>query len=372
MIKIALIGTKGFNLSSHSFGGFETVITKLAPAFVRMGYDVTVYCRRKLYKEIELPEVIDGVQLRYLTSIETKNLGTMTNSLLAILDAIQRRTNIVFLFNLGLGIYIPLLKLFGIKVVTNLDGLEWERSKWSYLAKFVFKIGAKLNTLLSDKLIADAEEIKKIYVNKLNYEPCVIEYGAEIRTDLTPDSISNIYDLIPGQYYLLATRFIPENNALFVIENYIKSGISAKLVVLGRNYYNSEYERKIKSLTDPRVLFLGHIDDRKTLLEFYKYSYVYIHAHSVGGTNPSLLEAMANNSCILAHDNPFNKEMLNDWQYGSPFKLNSFDFLDKLLFMQTNPEYVKNMKEKSVERVASKYNWSIIEEKYKNLLNELI
>lgn len=162
--KIAFIGTKGINLESDSFGGFETVVTELAPRLVANGFDVTVYCRKKLYSTKIYPKEINGVKLKYLTSVETKNLGTLSNSLLAVVDAIKNNNDIFILFNLGLGIYIPLIKLFNKFIITNLDGIEWERSKWSKLAKVIFKFGASLNVKYADLLIADAEAIKDIYI----------------------------------------------------------------------------------------------------------------------------------------------------------------------------------------------------------------
>ena len=156
-----------------------------------------------------------------MSSIETKNFGTLSNSLLAVLDSIKNKADVAFLFNLGLGLYLPLLKIFKIKVITNVDGIEWERAKWSNLAKFTFKLGAYLNYKLADYLVADANAMAEIYFNKFKCRPEVIPYGAEIRDHLNSNEIKN-YGLKPNGYYLLATRFIPENFPLFVIENFLK------------------------------------------------------------------------------------------------------------------------------------------------------
>jgi glycosyltransferase involved in cell wall biosynthesis len=369
-MKIAFIGTKGINIKETSFGGFETVITELAPRFVKNGHEVIVYCRTKLYKPDVYPKEIDGVQLKFLTSIETKNFGTMTHSFLAVLHSIVNGYEVAFLFNLGLGIYIPLLKLFGIKIITNLDGVEWERSKWSGLAKLMFKFGAYLNVKFADIIVSDAKEIREIYLKEFNRDSVVIPYGAEIRNDLSSESIEK-FGLTPQSYWLLSTRFIPENNPLFVIKSFLKANSNKKLVVLGKNYYNSTYEREIKKINDPNVLFLGHLSDRKVLLEFYKFSYGYIHAHSVGGTNPSMLEALANSSCILAHDNVFNKEMLDNGKYGMFFILDETDFVNKLIYLENNSSIVKEFKLKAPERIISYYNWESVSKKYLEFINLL-
>jgi glycosyltransferase involved in cell wall biosynthesis len=369
-MKIAFIGTKGINIKGTAFGGFETVITELAPRFVNNGHEVIVYCRTKLYTPDSYPNEYKGVHLKFLTSIETKNFGTMSHSFLAVLHSIIKGYKVAFLFNLGLGIYIPLLKLFGFKIVTNLDGVEWERSKWGGLAKFMFKLGAYLNVKWADILVSDAKEIRNIYLQKFGKDSVVIPYGAEIRNDLSPCGIEK-FGLVPNSYWLLATRFIPENNPLFVIKSFLKANSNKKLVVLGQNYYNSTYEREIKKINDPRILFLGHLSDRKLLLEFYKYSYGYIHAHSVGGTNPSMLEALANSSCILAHDNVFNKEMLDNGNYGMFFRLDENDFVNKLLYLENNAQEVAEYKLKAPERIHAYYNWELVSKKYLKTLTLL-
>ena len=369
-MKIGFIGTKGMNFGEDAFGGFETVVTELGPRLVVAGHEVTIYCRKKLYSTKVFPHAIKGVKLKFLTSIETKNLGTMSNSLLSIFSAIKSGTEIIFLFNISLGIFIPLFKLFNIKVVTNLDGVEWKRGKWGTLAKLIFRIGAFLNVKLADILISDCHEIKKIYVQKFKRDSLVIPYGAGIRNDLDVKRIQQ-FGLKPNNYFLLATRFIPDNNPLFIIKSYLKSNTERPLVVLGKNYYKSKYEMEIKKCKDPRVLFIGHVSDRKLLYEFYKYSYCYIHGHSVGGTNPSLLEALANSCCVLALNTPFNKEVLHGGKFGLYFELRMDALVEKINFLDRNPVIVKSFKGKAIERIKAYYNWGSITEKYLEFLELL-
>ena len=369
-MKIAFIGTKGMNVGNSAFGGFETVVTELAPRLVAAGHTITIYCRKNLYTTETLPTEIRGVHLKFVGSIETKNLGTMSNSLISILHAIRDRIDAVLLFNLGLGIFVPLLQLFGIKVITHLDGIEWERGKWGPLAKSIFQIGAFLNVKLADQLIADAEEIQRIYSVKFHRRPVMIPYGAEIRNDLDPQMIQR-FGLCPNSYYLLATRFVPENNPLFIIQNYLRSQSQKPLVVLGRNYYKSEYEAEIRKINDARVLFLGHIADRKSLYEFYRYSYCYVHGHSVGGTNPTLLEALANSCCVLALNTPFNREMLANGEYGRFFDLDADGFVRLFDFLDTHPEIVAAFKEHALKRIVTYYNWDDVTKGYLKLFDSL-
>jgi glycosyltransferase involved in cell wall biosynthesis len=305
--------------------------------------------------------------LRFIGSIETKNLGTLSNSLASIISAIKEETDLIVLFNIGLGIFIPILKLFNIKVITLLDGVEWERGKWGFLAKNFFKVGAFFNVKSADFVVADAFEIQKLYFEKYRRNPIMIPYGAEIRHDLSSENIEKL-GLKPNGYYLLATRFVTENNPLFIIRNFLLSNSEKPLVVLGRNYYKSKYEGEIKAIRDDRIIFLGQITNRKHLYEFYKYSYCYVHGHSMGGTNPTMLEALANLCCVLALNTPFNQEMLAEGEFGLFFELDSKDFVDKINFLDTHPEVVRSFKEKAVNRILTYYNWESVTNKYLSLL----
>ena len=367
---IAFIGTKGMNFGQDTFGGFETVVTELAPRLVANGYKITIYCRKNMYTVRTYPDEIEGVRLRFVGSAETKNLGTLTNSFISIINAIHEHTETVILFNLGLGIFVPLLKLFGIQVITHLDGVEWERSKWGWLAKWMFRFGAYFNTKFTDILIADAEEIRRIYLLEYHRDSVMIPYGAEIRSDLNTEYIENV-NLTPDGYYLLVTRFVPENNPLFIIRNYLQSNSQKLLVVLGRNYYSSSYENEIRRIKDERIKFMGQIADRKHLYEFYRYSFGYIHGHSVGGTNPSMLEALANSSCVLALNTPFNREMLSNGKFGLFFDLESTDFIGKINYLDTHPEVVQYYKNRSIDRIKYYYNWDSVTESYLNLFDSI-
>jgi len=370
-VRIAFIGTKGINIGADTFGGFETVVTELAPRLVASGHFITIYCRRNLYTTQILPREIKGVRLRFLGSIETKSLGTMSNSLLSIFCVIQEKNDLVVLFNLGPGIFVPLLKLFGIKVITHLDGVEWERGKWGRLARKMFRLGALFSVKFADHLIADAKEINRIYLKEYGRDSVVIPYGAEIINDLSPDRIQG-FGLRPNDYFLLVTRFVPENNPLFIIQSYLQTKSRKPLVVLGKNYYKSQYETELKQIKDERVRFLGHISDRKLLYEFYRYSYCYIHGHSVGGTNPTMLEALANSCCILALNTPFNKEMLAKDAYGIFFDLDSRDLIEKISFIDTHPDEVKSLQRKTTERIRTYYNWESVTNKYLELFASIV
>jgi glycosyltransferase involved in cell wall biosynthesis len=366
-MKIALIGTKGMNWGPHVFGGFETAVTELAPRLAAAGHDVTIYCRRHLYGGGVLADKVRGTQLRYIGGIESKNFGTMTNGVLSVADALRVGTNTIVLFNTGLGFLIPWIRLAGRRALMHLDGLEWQRGKWGWVARRVFEIGARISAGLADELIADSREIQRVYRSRYGRSGVFIPYGARLTQNIS-DSLLLPYGIEPGSYYLLVTRFVPENNPLLIIKEFLKTRTKRSLVVLGGNFYKSPYEEQIRQIKDPRVRFVGFIADPDLLYAFYRYSYVYIHGHSVGGTNPTMLEALANSCCILALDTPFSREMLGGDRYGLFWQTLEGELAEKISLLDVDPALVKRYRGAAVERIHDEYNWDRVASQYLNIV----
>jgi len=367
-MKIAFIGTKGMNWGTHVFGGFETAVTELGPRLAAAGCDVTIYCRRHLYGSGALAENVNGVHLRYVGGIESKNFGTLTNGVLSVRDALSSRTDAIVLFNTGLGLLIPAIRSAGCRVLMHLDGLEWQRGKWGWLARRVFELGARLSARHANELIADAVEIQRVYRERYGRSGQFIPYGARL-VDHISDSLLEPYGIKPGSYYLLVTRFVPENNPLFVIREFLRAQTSRTLVVLGGNFYDSPYEREIREVKDPRVRFVGFIADPDVLYAFYRHSYAYIHGHSVGGTNPTMLEALANSCCVLALDTPFSREMLSEGRYGLFWQRNSLrEVLSKV---DADAGLARQYREVARTRIHGVYDWDSVTSRYLEVLRSL-
>ncbi|TMQ60619.1 MAG: glycosyltransferase family 1 protein [Candidatus Eisenbacteria bacterium] len=370
-MKIALIGTKGMNWGPHVFGGFETAVTELAPRLAAAGCDVTVYCRRHLYGRGVLTEKVNGVRLRYVGGIESKNFGTMTNGVLSVADALRSATDAIVLFNTGLGCLVPWIRAAGCRALMHLDGLEWQRGKWGWAARRMFELGAHVSAGSADELIADSREIQRVYGNRYGRTGVFIPYGARLVQDIS-DSLLQPYGIEAGSYYLLVTRFVPENNPLFVIEEFLRAGTRRSLVILGGNFYRSAYEGQIRGVKDPRVCFAGFIADPELLYAFYRYSYVYIHGHSVGGTNPTMLEALANSCCILALDTPFSREMLGGDRYGLFWQKKDGDLAERISRIDAEPALADRYRLAAVQRIHGEYNWDRVASQYLDLVAALV
>jgi glycosyltransferase involved in cell wall biosynthesis len=370
-LKLALIGTKGMNWGPHVFGGFETAVTELAPRLADAGWDVTIYCRRHLYRSDVLATNVRGVRLRYIGGIESKNLGTMTNGALSVADALRSGSDTIVLFNTGLGWLVPVIRGARCRVLMHLDGLEWRRGKWGWLARRTFELGAQLSAWQADELIADSVEIQRIYEERYGRRGVFIPYGARM-VEAISDALLVPYGLTPDSYYLLVTRFVPENNPLFIIREFLKTRARRTLVVLGGNFYNSPYEDEIRQITDPRIRFVGFIPDPDVLFAFYRYSYAYIHGHSVGGTNPTMLEALANSCCVLALDTPFSREMLDGDRYGLYWRREEGDLASRISTIDKDPATVEQYRSIAADRIRGEYNWDRVTSKYLDVLRSLV
>ena len=212
--------------------------------------------------------------------------------------------------------FIP--KLFGKRLFVNPDGMEWKRSKFNPIIKSLLKLSEKLAVFWADSIIADSEEIKKYLDNKYKIESAFIPYGAheakksEWNQEKLPENLKNV--TINPSYYLVVARLEPENNIDIIVRGYLESKSKTPLIVVG-DYSIQKYKHMIHDIINNnpskgnKIFFVGGIYDPESLNMLRQNCKAYIHGHSVGGTNPSLLEAMISKNLIIAHDNVFNKEV---------------------------------------------------------------
>lgn len=301
--RVIIAGTRGI---PNRYGGFEQFAEQLSVALVRSGCDVYVYNpHHHTYREKEF----EGVKI--IRVWDPKFLGYFSQFIydkLCIIDA--RRSNFDVIIQLGYttssvwGCLLPRKA----KVICNMDGLEWNRAKYSFPARRFLRIAEHLAIKRSDEIVADAMPIKDYLDNKYRIKSRHIAYPAKVFTD--PDStIPEKFGLTNKGYHLLIARFQPDNNLEMVIKGFIRSASKEPLVIVGnsQNRYGNFLKR---SYSDKRVIFLDSIFDQFILDNLRYYSKLYFHGHSAGGTNPSLLEAMATSCTICAHDNIFNRSVL--------------------------------------------------------------
>jgi len=363
-LRIAIFGFRGI---PHSYGGTEPFIGELAPRLAARGHEVIVYCRRSLFRE--RPAFYKGVRLIYLPSIETKVLGTPTHTLLCALDVLFRRADVVLVMNIVNALQCAVLRVFGQQFAIMVDGQDWKRGKWGRLAKSYFYWCAKhIGQICPRGVITDAEGMRQIYLDEFHTPSACIASGADIEVSTRPEIVRE-YGLEPFEYYLIASRLVPENNADLIVKAFEQVRGKRLLAIAGTANYRSEFVERLKQTKDPRVRFLGHVADSEHMKELHCNAYAYVHGHSLGGINPSLLKALGCGNCALALDTPFNAEALRD--RGILFAHDVTDLAQKLQDVEDHPEVAAEYRRRAPERIREAYSWEAITEQYEEFFLRL-
>ncbi len=365
-MRVAIIGSRGY---PYVYSGYETFVKYLVEGLVAKGIDVTVYCHGNLYKE--KPKQVNGVNLVYMPSVQSKAFSQLLNASFSFLHAIFRPYDVILVINAANGPFGLLTKWAGKPTAINVDGLEWLRPKWKGTGARYFKWAARQACRFYDVIINDSEEMRRVYLQEFGRASQVIAYGGIVRQSTQPQLISK-WSLQPGEYYLIVGRLIPDNNADIIIEGFTSSSSTKKLVVVGDVPYKDAYAERIKGLTDDRLVFTGYIRDQEVLAELYHHAYGYLHGHEFGGTNPTMLEALACGSAILALNTPFNQEMLQEGRYGRFFEKNAESVKLLINKVEHQPEEMQTMKEHSPKGITKKYTWDFVVDEYIKVFETLL
>jgi len=364
-----MLGLYGMPMAKLHFTGFETGFGEIAPRLVEAGHEIVVYCRRGSYPvEMRIPSY-KGVELVYVPSPGGKNFSGLIATFFAVLHAlIVGRYDVIFFVNVGMGHHAALCRLFGSKVVMNVDGLDWTRAKWGPVAKWYFFSAARSAVRFCTELVTDAEAMRAFYLERFRKETTMIAYGAYIETSEKPELIAR-FGVEPQQYYLIASRLIPENHGDLIARAFLRTDSSRKLLIAGGANYDSPFHRELRSLAGDRIILAGHIDDQEVIKELHCNCFVYVHGHSVGGTNPSLLKAMGYGNCILALDTVFNREVLEDG--GAFFPRDEAVLAQEMRALEADPQRVAELRRMGPERIRKNYTWEKIARQYDELFQEV-
>ena len=305
-LRIALVGTRGV---PARYGGFETCVEEVGRRLAAAGHDVVVYCRAS-GPDDERPAEYLGMRLVHLPAVRHRVMETLSHTGLSVLHLLVNRTDAVIVFNAANAPFLPLLRLARLPVATHVDGLEWQRAKWGGGGRRYYRAVEALAVRWSDALIADAAGIGDYYRERFDADTVQIAYGAPIGDGST--ARLGELDLEPDCYHLVVARFEPENHVDVAVEGYAASAARLPLVVVGTAPYADEYIARVHALADERVRFLGAVWDQGLLDQLYTGARTYLHGHSVGGTNPSLLRAIGAGAATIAWDVTFNREVLGE------------------------------------------------------------
>lgn len=364
-----MLGLYGMPMSKLQFTGFETGFGEIAPRLADAGHEIVMYCRRGSYPEPMRVPRYRGVELVYVPSPGGKNFSGPIATFFSLVHALTRGHYDILLFvNVGMGHHAALGRLFGKKVVMNVDGLDWTRAKWGPVAKWYFYSAAQSAVRFCTELITDAEAMRVFYLERFKKKTTMIAYGAYIEKSEHPELISR-FGIKPEDYYLIASRLIPENHADLIARAFLRSGSSKKLVIAGGANYDSPFHQELRSLAGDKIILAGHIDDPEVIKELHCNCFAYVHGHSVGGTNPSLLKAMGYGNCILALDTVFNREALADG--GIFFPKDEEVLASEMRKLEANPACVAKLRAMGPERIKANYTWEKIAGQYERLFQDV-
>lgn len=355
--KIAVIGTVGL---PATYGGFET-LTQYLTKELNQELDFTVYCSSQTYKE-QLPS-FNNATLRYI-NLNANGIQSIPYDMLSILNALKFADTLLILGVSGC-LILPFIKLFSKKrLVVNIDGLEWKRQKWNGFAKWFLKFSERLAVKYADKLVTDNKVIQDYVTATYNKPSHLIAYGGDHATKevLSAETLKR-YPYLNTPYAFKVCRIEPENNIEMILRAFSKSP-NIPLVLIG-NWQKSEFGQKMKSTyagTD-HIHMLDPIYDQKILNEIRSNCYVYIHGHSAGGTNPSLVEAMHLSLPILAYSIHYNRETTKN----SALYFESSQDLASLI-TALNPERLKQ-NALAMKTIADDcYTWKSIAQNYRSII----
>lgn len=361
-LSFAIIGSRGF---PSTYGGYETLVRYLARYMVADGHHVTVYCRE--LNDGRRVWVDEGVRCVATRGKDTKQLSTLSFGATSSLDASFRRFDAALVLNIANGYWMPALRAARVPFAVNTDGLEWKRAKWSKVGKTVFRVGAELSARFAPELVCDSQALGDIWEAEFGRKSVFIPYGGEVREALGDTRIRDL-GLESRAYVLSVARLAPENNVELTLDAIESLGDRApKSVVVGSaNFDNPITERLERLQTEGKVLWLGHVADQDLLAELWQNAGVYVHGHSVGGTNPALLQALGAGAPTIALDTVFNREVLPFEQHLYPPAVDRL--ASRLYELVHSPAQQAELIDSGRDAVCSRYSWSDVCQRYTDLL----
>jgi glycosyltransferase involved in cell wall biosynthesis len=364
-LKIAIMGAKGY---PYVYGGYDTMIKELGERLVKRGVQVRVYNHRALFAD--RPRFVNGIECIYTPAIESKSFTQLSHTFFAMIHACFSDVDVILVVNSGNGPFGLISKVFGKPTAINVDGLEWLRPKWKGLGSWYFRWASKLAARFYDQLINDSDEMRRVYLELFQKDSVVIAYGANPRESVESTFIQK-WNLEPQSYYLIVGRLVPDNNADLIIEGFLKSNSTRKLVIIGDVPFEDAWANNLKNLKDDRLIFTGYVRDPDELASFYSHCYAYFHGHEFGGTNPAMLKALGYGCAILALDTPFNQEMLQNGKHGWYFQKNPESIRVMVEEAENSPIQLEELRSTARTGLTQKYNWDHVTDQYLEVLTAL-
>ena len=377
---IGIIGTRGI---PARYGGFETAAETIALGLRRAGFRVMVACETTSPRARPGPSNYEGIELVYFPVKDS--LRPLSEILYDVhsLISLGTRVDTLYMLGYGAGFFFWIAKLFRKTLVVNSDGMEWMRPKFGKASRFLLKLSERVGLTTADVVVADSKCVAKYVQKTYGKKPVFLAYGTRLFSSAPqwePDAIEEWHPgltdvLRKDGYYLVLARMEPDNNIDKIMEGFMLSHTNRTLLLVGP-CISREYLSRLRSLAsrDRRIVLAGPLYDSEVKAMLRWHCAGYLHGHMVGGTNPSLLEALSAGNVIICTDVPFNREVIGDNQNVPAF------------YFQPNPASIANaigeadrdlmdLREKArVEgpaRIKEAYNWQDIIRGYESMFKSL-
>lgn len=357
---LRILGTRGVP-ARH--GGFETFAEQLARHLVRRGWRVVVYCQEDGAGPVQLDEW-EGIERVRIPVDRPGAAGTVVFDWRATRHA-ARHPDLCLTLGYNTAVFGALLRRRGVPNVTNMDGIEWQRAKWGPLAKAWFRLNELAGCWLSDHLVADHPQIEAHLRRWAAADRItMIPYGAE-RVVAPPTDALAPWGLVPGRYLTVVARPEPENSLLEIVSGFSARPRGVRLVVLGRYEDGNAYHAAVRAAAGPEVDFVGAIYEPPRVQALRFHAAAYVHGHQVGGTNPSLVEALGAGNAVLAHDNRFNRWVCGE---GALYFDGATGFSEALERLLGDDALRATLARRNADRFAAAFTWEKVLGAYEQLL----
>jgi glycosyltransferase involved in cell wall biosynthesis len=352
-MRVAYVGTMGI---PANYGGFETCVEEVATRLAKRGHEITVYCG---YRGNKPPATsYKNVKLIYVPCLQNKFLDFPFRAFVSTIDTLHRNFDIVHFFGSDAWPFTLLPRVFSSKTVLTLDGLVWNRTSYPIWVRKILRSTSRFALYFPQLAIVDSKSVQDWYRKNLGRFPIYVPYGANIDLTEADEKILDKRNLRNKKYVLFVGRLVQEKGVHYLIEAFKGIKTDSELVIVGGNPYDKEYELFLRKNAAKNTRFLGYVYGRD-YENICKGAYIYVTPSELEGTSPALLTAMALGKCVLVSDIPENLETIGD--AGFSFKNgNSADLREKLRFLLANPETVKKIQGKTIDRIEKYYDWNII------------
>lgn len=352
--KIAIIGTVGV---PANYGGFETLAENLVRYHdsEKLADELTVYCSSKSYVE-KVPSYLSA-RLKYVP-LNANGAQSIPYDIWSLCSAVWHRHDVILLLGVSGAIVLPLVRLFSsVRIVTNIDGIEWRREKWQGFAGKFLHFSEKMAVRFSHEVISDNGAIAEYVKDAYGLYSHVIAYGGDHAVKVEGAAVDEY--ALPERYAFSVCRIEPENNVHMVLEAF--SGLASHALVMVGNWKNSEYGRVLqdKYADCAHLYLLDPVYDLAKLKTMRSNALYVIHGHSAGGTNPSLVEAMHFGKPVLAFDCNYNRSSTES----KALFFNSSDELNRLM-ETTDAQTAARVGADMLEIAQRRYTWHIVAQQY--------